>query len=305
MSSILVTGGSGFVGTALCRRLVETGERPWSLSRRPSPWLATRSLLGDVTDPAAARAAFERSQPETVFHVAGGRMADDEQTRRLNLVGTLNVLSAAAAMPRRPRIVVVGSAAEYGVVDARRQPIAEREECAPVTPYGLAKLAATRAAIRAVSTEGLDTVVVRLFNVIGAGVPQGQLVGDLVARLRRLSGEDCGVLETGPLSAARDFLALDDAVEGLMRAAAHGGTGQIYNVCSGQPTVVRQIAERLVALAGGDIALQEVRDPERSTDVSLSYGSHEKATRELGFVPRTTLQSALASAWAASDPDTT
>lgn len=283
---------------------METGERPWSLSRRPSRLLETRSLLGDVTDQSAVRAAFERSQPDTVFHVAGGRMPDAELTRQLNLVGTLNILLAASLMPRPPRIVLVGSAAEYGVVSADRQPIVEQEECAPVTPYGVAKLEATKAALAAASGKGLDTVVVRLFNVIGAGVPRGQLVGDLVSRLRGLNEAGGGTLQTGSLSASRDFLALGDAVDGLLRASVHGGTGQIYNVCSGRPTIVREVAERLVAAAGGSIDLHEVRDSDPSSDISLSYGSHEKATRELGFEPRTDLQSALDSAWAASDATT-
>jgi GDP-4-dehydro-6-deoxy-D-mannose reductase len=294
---VLVTGGSGFIGGNLSRRLVAHSDTVWSLCRDVRTTNAGRVIAGDILEPASVRRALETSGATTLYHLAGGRADQQDAVRRLNYDGTLNVLRAARDTTWPLRVVVVGSAAEYGAVDAAQQPIREDTPCVPVTTYGEAKLAATQATVQAVREWGLDAVVVRLFNVIGAGVREGQLVGDLIARLRRLGQERPAVLATGPLHTSRDFLAVTDVVDGLLMAAARGRAGEIYNVCSGVATPIRSLVERLITLAGGDIAVREDASAPRSSDVPLSYGSWAKAGEELGFVPRVPLDTALEDAW--------
>lgn len=297
MTSLLVTGGSGFIGGNLCRRLVAGGDTVWSLCRTVPTTSAGRLIAADILEPTSVRRALETSRATTVYHVAGGRADAQDAVRRLNYEGTLNVLRAARDMTWPVRVIVVGSAAEYGAVGAAQQPITEDTPCAPVTAYGEAKLAATQATVRAVREWGMDALVVRLFNVVGAGIREGQLVGDLIARLRRLGEQRPARLATGPLHTSRDFLAVTDVVDGLAMAAARGRAGEIYNVCSGVATPIRSIVERMIALAGGDITIHEDASATRASDVPLSYGSWAKAGDELGFAPRVPLDVALEDAW--------
>jgi GDP-4-dehydro-6-deoxy-D-mannose reductase len=295
LSVSLVTGASGFIGMHLVRRLRAEGETVWGFvrDRQNDPQM----LVVDVTDKPACAEAMSELKPETVYHLAGRRSEPDDEMRRVQVDGTTTVLESVRRSGVETRVVVVGSAAEYGRVSESLQPIVESTPCQPEGSYGITKHEAVLTALAFASQYRMHVVVVRPFNVIGAGLPRGLLIRDLMERLRGLRGQPHAVLRTGRLDTQRDFVDVADVVSVLVLASRLGRPGGIYNACSGIPTPVSEVVNRLVALAGGGIEVREEPSLCRASDVRLAYGSPEKATRELGFSRTVPLDDSIAETW--------
>jgi GDP-4-dehydro-6-deoxy-D-mannose reductase len=250
MARALILGASGFIGGALARHLAATGDEVVGLSRRPAGrggacrWLP----LADPADAAALAAILAAVAPDTVFHLAGSAAAPSAEQRSCSIALTRALLRAAAARPRPPAVLLVGSAAEYGELPAEALPATEGLVCRPATPYGRAKLAQTRLGLAAAAA-GLPVVMARLFNVIGPGLPGHLALGRFARSLAAMPPG--GVLATGPLDAERDFVALEDAVRvlaGLARTPA--AIGQVVNVCSGRAVRMERLVRDLVRISG-------------------------------------------------------
>ena len=231
----------------------------------------------------ALETALRRAAPAALVHLVGGMRNDIATLYRDNVVLGETVMEAMARAAPSARILVVGSAAEYGR-PARDGVCREDDEPRPVTPYGIAKLAQTRHALLRAG-RGQDVAVARLFNPVGPAMPQGLAFADIA---RRLAGRP-EALATGDIDAARDFLDVEEAARILAGLVAHPhARGRVVNVCSGVASPLRPHVERLLARAarrfGREIALR--RDPAlmRPSDVPSLGGSTERL-RALGIAP--------------------
>ena len=139
----LVTGGTGFLGPQLERELMDDGFDVTAVGRSS----------GDVTDPQAMRRLVVEARPTHVFHLAGIRDGELDELLRVNVWGTVNVLEAVAAEAPAARVLVAGSAAEYG--ETTREPVDEDHPLRPVTDYGVAKAAQELAAAAVAARRGL------------------------------------------------------------------------------------------------------------------------------------------------------
>jgi UDP-glucose 4-epimerase len=265
----LVTGATGFIGTALCRRLEGAGAVVHRSRRAPVPeprgpaWHAC-----DVTDLAQVRSVFQSAQPEVVFHLAskvtGSRGLDAVlPTLHDNLVGTVNVLHAAKEIGQ-PRVICLGSLQEpdevlHGV---------------PPSPYAAAKFAAGAYARMFAGAYSLPVTIARPFMVYGPGqMDFSKLVPYVVSRLLRG--------QTAELSSGLqpfDWVYVDDVVEGLLRTAATDSIdGQTIDLGSGEVTSVRDVANGLAARLGAgerlkfDAIENRRAEPMRKADVQRTY----------------------------------
>jgi GDP-4-dehydro-6-deoxy-D-mannose reductase len=254
-------------------------------------------LAVDVTDSSTWDDVLTELRPETIYHLAGRRQKPDDEMRRVQVDGTVTVLESIRRSGVQARVVVVGSAAEYGRVPEALQPIVESTPCQPDGVYGQTKHEAVVTALTLARQYQMHVVVARPFNVIGPGLPRGLLIRDLMERLRLLQGQPAAVLRTGRLDTRRDFIDVEDVVSALVLAARRGRPGGIYNVCSGVATPVSDVVARLVGLAGGGIEVREDPSLSRASDVLLAYGSPEKASRELGFRSTVALETSIDATW--------
>ena len=290
----LVTGASGFVGS----RLVEPpggGRR----RRSPAPISAerrgcrargcARSICGDA---GALAAAVAQADPEVIIHLAGlSHVGESWQALadyfQVNVLGTENLVRAAAGR----RLLMASSAEVYGLVPADEQPLAEDRGLAPQSPYAMTKAAAERLA------RPSGGIVVRSFNIVGPGQAANFALPAFAAQLAAIhAGRQKPALKVGNLGARRDFLHLDDAVDGYLAVAGQGVAGEVYNLGSGASHSIGEMLERLVGVSG--VAARIEIDPQRFRPVDLPLLQADAGRlRALGWEPSRTLDEALEELW--------
>jgi GDP-4-dehydro-6-deoxy-D-mannose reductase len=285
-----VTGSSGFVGRHLVAHLRGLGDEVVTLDRTGEPPV-------DVTDARRVRDVLRAARPDAVYHLAalshvGESWGAPAIVFRVNAEGTLSVLRAAADAGVE-RVLVVGSADEYGVVDADDLPITEDAAVRPVTPYGASKAAADVIALQAFVGDGLGTVRVRAFNHTGPGQSSTMLVPGLAARIAAAERLGTREISVGSLDVVRDITDVRDVVRAYRLLVEHATPGDAYNVCSGRGVSVREVAEAMVEMS--DVPLDLVVDPElvRPVEAPRLIGSPAKLCAATGWQPEIPFEQTL------------
>lgn len=283
----LVTGAGGFVGHHLTEHLRACGDTVIACGTNV-----------DVTNAGAALGAVESARPDAVYHLAGLAHVGDSfdapgRVFRVNAEGTLNVLRAAVTVGV-DRVLVVGSAEEYGVVSPDDLPITEAAPLQPATPYAASKVAAEFLALQTHLGDGLGTVVVRAFNHTGPGQSDRFVVPAIARRIVEAERTGATTLALGSLEPVRDFTDVRDVVRAYRLLVERGEPGTVYNVCSGSGVSVQEIVDRMVAIAGG--GLEVVTDPAlvRPVDMPRLVGDPTRLREATGWSPEIALEQTLA-----------
>lgn len=285
-----VTGSSGFVGRHLVPYLRGLGDEVITLDHSGEPPV-------DVTDTHRVRDVLRAARPDAVYHLAGLSHVGDswdapETVFRVNAEGALSVLRACADAGVE-RVLVVGSADEYGVVDPEDLPITEQAAVRPITPYGASKAAADVLALQAFLGDGLGTLRVRAFNHTGPGQSSTMLVPGLAARIVAAERSGTREISVGRVDIVRDLTDVRDVMRAYRLLVERGTPGDAYNVCSGRGVNVRDVAEALLALS--DAPLELVVDPQlvRPVDVPRLVGNPAKLCVTTGWQPEIPLEQTL------------
>jgi len=292
----LVTGGAGFIGSHLTGGLLEQG---WSVTvlddlstgRKENLPRGARFVRGDVRDVSTV-ARLVRGQ-DYVFHLAAQvgnllSIGDPRTNMDINVGGSLCVFEAARKAGVR-RVVYAASSAGLG--EAVRIPQAEDHPAAPMSPYGVSKLAAEQYGLSLYQVHGFPFVAVRFFNVYGprqGSTEYGNVIPIFFRRLR--AGQALRIFGDGKQT--RDFTYVGDIVQALTKAAtAPGAEGQVFHVGTGTPTDILTLAtvmQDVMAIHTGTF-----HEPARKGEVRNSLADISKARRILGFEPRFSLEEGL------------
>ena len=290
---ILITGVSGYLGNHLRMSLA----RVWPTVRVVglARTVAAADLPIDLLDRNALSQALLTLQPDFVFHLAGTlRAATWLDFFRGNVETTINLLQLLCTLPRIPRVVIAGSAAEYGPVPSTSLPIAEDQVGAgAVSQYGIAKAWQTSAS-RFFAAAGLPLVTARIFNIVGPGLPETTAPGTFAAQLKRIrTGQAPPRLNVGHLESRRDYLDVSDVCDALIALAQGGHSGEVYNICSGVPTKIRDLLDQMVAASGVAVEINTDATRLQLGDISDSYGSCAKISARTGWRPRIALATSV------------
>jgi len=280
---LLMTGATGFLGrhivaaadsqTLLYATRASQAADQQEVALGPAPWTHadfTRALV-------AAR-------PDVVLHCAGAIHSPDARACfETNAVLAAELLRAVVELDQPPRVILIGSAAEYGFVPADAQPVVETYPCAPRTDYAVAKHAQTLLG-HAAGMRGLPVLVARLFNPVGVGMPH-QLA--LPSFARQIVGPEARpVLRVGDLSVERDFLDVEEAARLLLALAAlPDWPWRLVNICSGRAYRLGDLLDGLIAASGARVVVRTDPTLLRFGDMPVLTGSTSRLV-SVGLAPR-------------------
>lgn len=244
---VLITGAEGALGRALTSRLRKASSD--AVLFTPGRCGADDSL--DLLHRDQIQRTIENTCPDLILNLAATFSNDFDEAYAVNVAATRHFLEAIEASGRRVRVVLVGSAAEYGPVMPKENPISEDHVLRPVSVYGLTKAWQTELAYL-YAYRGLDVVVARIFNLVGPNLSDHLFVGRLHKQIGEIRRGVRSRIEVGPLSAVRDYLSIDDAVTQLLAVSNYGDAGKVYHIASGQPITMRDLLVRELSAHGLD-----------------------------------------------------
>lgn len=311
----LITGGCGFLGTALIQRLLQQGGH--AIRVLDNLCIGTRDdlamvaafkelteqdvqgapkgielIVGDILDDLLAHKVTQGC--DIIAHFAantgvGPSVENPRADMLANVVGAFNYLEA-ARINKIPRFIFASSGAPAGEVDP---PIHEELPPHPVSPYGASKLAGEGYCSAYKRTFGIDTVMLRFGNVYGPGSAHKSSVVAKFIR-RALAGETLEIYGDG--SQTRDFIYIDDLIDAVLLAAtAPGIGGEVFQIATGRETTVGEMANRLVAILkeAGVKNIGLINAETRLGDVKRNFADTTKARTRLGWQSKVALDEGL------------
>ena len=298
---ILITGGLGFVGSAIAKRLLQekAGEVVLFDAKKEIPSVLEnvpgkeklRIITGDIRDPKQVSEAI--SGCDYVFHEAGFCVTRAAKEPRLAheifVDGTFNVAMACVEQ-RVKKLIHASSAIVYG--EPLRLPLDEAHPTHDTTYYGIFKTANENLLRSLSEQEGLRYLALRYFNIYGPGMNLfGPEVEVLVRWLDRLDG-GLAPLVFGNGSQTLDYIFIDDIAEANWLALGSDEAGDVFNVCTGRETSILELLKILLRVRGLNIQ-PEFREARAVNQVPRRFGSPEKAAKRLGFRARVSLEEGL------------
>ena len=297
-TSVLVTGGSGFIGSHLTRRLVEAGADVHVTSRGTTdyPWrladLRSQILLHemDLDDAGAVNSVAAQVRPTHVFHLAAfthvgaswGRIDECIQT---NVQGTVTLLRAVADHGGG-RFVLASTSDVYGDAPV---PLSESTAPHPQSPYAASKYAAECFCRMFHDSEKWPVVVLRPFSVYGPAQSPDRVIPELI--VRALNGEDI------PLTSGRqtrEFTYVDDVLDGMLRAACTPDVdGEVFNLGCGEEVSIRDVVRMVLDLLGNPVEARFGALPDRPGEIARVLSDSSRALDRLGWAPQVPLSTGL------------
>lgn len=288
---LLVTGHKGFVGQhVLALAPAVTGFE-----------ICVPEREYDLLDATGLAAAIDEVRPDAVLHLAGltfvpDAVRDPERAIQVNVIGTLRLLQALKQRGFQGPMVYVSSGDVYGLVSPEQLPITEVAPVQPRNPYAVSKVSAELLCRQWALTEGWPICVARPFNHIGAGQGAQFVVAKIASQIARIkAGMATPRLELGDIDVSRDFLDVRDVVSAYFALLERGEAGEIYNICSGRERTIRELVQRMLALAGIDVELEVDKALLRPSEQRRVVGSNKKITQATGWLPAINIDQTLRS----------
>ena len=298
-STCVVLGGSGFLGTRLCRSLLGEGFRVRSVSRsgrpkgQPEPWWSDVEWVAAPIGTESSAKALQHA--DYVFHLVSTTLpstsnVDITYDLKSNVVATVRILEAATSMHVRRLVFVSSGGTVYGT--ARQNPISENHQTDPICSYGIHKLTVEKYLQLFRSMASLDSIVLRVSNMFGEGQDCDRPLGAVAHfTARAVSGIPIEIWGDG--TTTRDYVHVDDVVNALLRAASYEGAERLFNIGSGRGVSLNQLVEMLQQRLSNRIVVNY--QSRRGFDVVENVLDISRAKRELSWVPGITLESGLES----------
>ncbi len=304
---VLVTGAAGFIGSRLCRRLLDEGcdvcgldcltnyYPRWIKRRNLRPLQADRRFTfieADLNDLPLNRTL----RPfEAVYHLAAQAGVRASWGRSFasylhhNIAATQRLLEAAKGRPLR-KIVYASSSSVYGLTPDL--PMKETSPLRPISPYGVTKLSAEQLGVLYHRNFGLPVVSLRFFTVYGPGQRPDMAFHKFFKAI--LEGREIPVFGDG--SQTRDFTYVDDIVAALVSAERNGPAGEIYNIGGGHREKLSDLFPVFREITGRPVKTRRME--QQKGDAPHTFAAIAKARRDLGYRPRTPLRDGLEREWA-------
>jgi len=299
---VLVTGARGFVGRYLCDLLLARRHNVWGtfLQDDCAPVASGLHLIKcDLRNFSDVRKAVEQVQPQHVYHLAAlssvrNSFDDARSVYEANFWGALHLLEAVRAHQPSARVLLVGSAHEYGKVTRAKLPITEQHPLAPDTPYGVSKAAADLLGSQFFQSYNINVIRARPFNHTGPGQSAHFVCSDFARQFAAIDlGRAQPILRVGNVGMARDFSDVRDIVRAYELLLTKGVSGEAYNVGSGRAVPLSRILAILESLTSHAVRINVERKRVRSGESDVVYGSNRKLKKATGWTAEFDLKTTL------------
>lgn len=285
MKRVLITGGTGALGQAVVKQIQQLKTYQIFIT-------SSKMTLSDHNEITICECdflnlnqltkAFHVARPDLILHLGAKLTNDFLDAYRMNVAPAYHLLDLIYQEKLNTRVILVGSAAEYGVVKPEENPINEQRFLSPVSVYGVSKAWQTQL-MGLYANRGHDVVCARIFNLFGPGMSDKLFAGRIQNQINAVKGGVQSSIDVGRLSAIRDYISTDEAAQQLLIIAKQGQSGNIYHIGSGQPISMRDFLIQQLQLNGlSSILINEA--PENSNhygyDVPIIFANMEK-TRNL------------------------
>jgi GDP-4-dehydro-6-deoxy-D-mannose reductase len=277
---VLILGANGFTGRELIRHLERSAAHEIycaALSLPESP----RSFECDLTCAESVLSLVTTTRPAQVYHLAGRFTNDYEVDYAANVVSTKNLLDGIRKLQIDCRVLLVGSSAEYGLVEPTENPVEEEHDLNPISVYGLTKVFQTQLMRLYHTVHRMDVVLARPFNLLGRGVSPRLFVGRVQQQIESYLKGEISRIVLGNLRHRRDYISVEKAVAAYELIMNHGQAGEVYNVGSGHSIAIRELLKNMLAEHGlsMDIVDEQLNDDSGRPDIKDLYADLSKISR--------------------------
>lgn len=292
----LITGASGFVGSAMTKYLLDKNIEVLGVSRSKSYLnnIETKDFRCDIMQVERLNKIVSDYRPDYIIHLASpafipNSISSPSVTYNTIFFGTLNVFESIRNNAINAKVLYVSSADVYG---SNEGVLLETDQYNPINPYSSAKACSEMLCRQYVNNYGMDIVIARPFNHTGPGQSSDFVCSNFAYQIAAM--KNSGKLYTGNIDVKRDFLDINDVVDAYHKLLLYGERGQIYNVCSGQAVSIREIIEILFKHAKIlDYQIEIDSNKVRKDDISLRIGSNAKICKKVGWAPAIKIEETL------------
>ena len=291
---ILVTGAEGFVGGYIRNELLSHGHEVicGSFDERDG------YIQLDILDQKQIEELLNKYRPDAIINMAG--QADvglswriPQKTIQLNTIGPVNILEAVRKIDPAIKVVFAGSSDEYGFLGKNGTNVTEDFELKPITPYAISKVMQEKMALIYHKNFCMNVCMARCFTLSGPGQAKGFVITDFASGVAEIENGLKKELLVGNLESARDFTHVKDAAKAYRLIAEKGHSGEIYNICNGVTSSLKEVLEKLTGMSDAQITVKQDPSRMRPSDTPVICGNHDKLTAHTGWRPEYSIDDIL------------
>ncbi|HUP42552.1 MAG TPA: GDP-mannose 4,6-dehydratase [Thermoanaerobaculia bacterium] len=305
---VLITGITGFAGSHLAEYLLAEhpevevyGTYRWRSRMDNIEHLGqTFELLEcELRDMSSVHQAVAKARPDVIFHLAAQSFVPSSwsapsDTILSNLSGQINLFEAVRALGLDPVIQIACSSEQYGMVLPDEVPIKETNPLRPLSPYAVSKVGQDFLGYQYFQSYGLKVVRTRGFNHTGPRRGDVFVTSNFARQVARIElGLAAPVIRVGNLDAVRDFTDVRDMVRAYWLAVTRARPGEVYNIATGVGITIRELLDRILALAAVEVRIETDPARLRPSDVEVLIGDSSKFRADTGWEPRVPFEQTL------------
>jgi len=299
----LITGVNGFVGTSYLDFLQKKSDDIEIHGVARKGWTHVRlekTHICDLNDSASLSEILSSVRPGFIVHLASQSSVGESWKNPVvsfqnNTNIFLNLVESVRQLQLDTRILSVGSSEQYGYVGADSLPLTEHQVLNPASPYAVARVSQELLSRIYQKSYGLDIVMTRSFNHIGANQDSRFVIPSFVKKLTNIKQGKSRLnkIETGDLSVTRDFVDVRDVVRAYDLLLHQGESGEVYNVCSGTGAELGDVLGTIAELVGVEYTQETNPEYLRPDECKSIVGCHKKITEKVGWVSAYSLRESL------------
>jgi len=281
LKTILIIGANGVSGKYLYN-LIGKSEKALYFSDLNDAFdnkLNKKWYKNDFSDFTKARRVISAINPDQIYNLAGSFSNDFKTDFRNNVLVTKSIFDSVIELNLNTKILIIGSAAEYGIIDIDNNPIKESHPLNPVSIYGLTKVFQNNLMAYYFNSKKVNVVMARTFNLLSGEVSEKLFIGRLFKQIHEYKEKKISKIIVGNLENKRDYIKIDDAVEKYKIIMDRGEPGEVYNVGSGQSVSTKELL--LSILEENNLSMDdvEIRNPDNRYDVKNIFADLNKINK--------------------------